>query len=71
MKRVGLPSSPIEREHQLTAHSLAERVIDDVALELGHDLCVPAELELSVDLLLDDRESEPFEPHGLAAANAS
>ena len=65
LKRVGLPSGAVEREHQLSAHSLAERVIDDEALELGDDLRVPAELELSVDLLLDHRESELFEPHSL------
>ena len=64
-KRVCLPSGAIEREHQLSAQSLAERVIDDEALELGDELRVPAELELSFDLLLDHRESELFEPHGL------
>ena len=65
LKRVCLPSGLIEREHQLSAHSLAERVIDDEPLELRDDFRVPAELELSLDLLLDRRESELFEPHGL------
>jgi hypothetical protein len=65
LKRVCLPSGALEREHQLSAHSLAERVIDDEALELGDDLRVPAEFELSFDLLLDHRESELFEPHSL------
>jgi hypothetical protein len=65
LKRVCLPSGAIEREHRLSAHSLAERVIDDEALELGDDLRVPAEFELSFDLLLDHRESELFEPHSL------
>ena len=63
LKRVCLPSRAVEREHQLSAQSLAERVIDDEALEPGDDLRVPAELELSLDLLLDHRESELFEPH--------
>ena len=65
LKRVCLSSGAIEREHQLSAHSLAERVIDDEALELGDDLSVPAELELGIDLLLDHRESELFEPQSL------
>jgi hypothetical protein len=40
-------------------------VIDDEALELGDDLRVPAELELSIELLLDHRESELFQTHSL------
>src|SRR5581483_6086660 len=67
LKRVCLPSGAIQREHQLSAHSLPERVIDDEALELGDDLRVSAELELGFDLLLDHRESELFEPQSLSA----
>src|SRR5205814_7747143 len=64
LKRVCLPSGAMEREHELSAHSLAERVIDDEALELGDDLRVPPELELSIYLLLDHREAELLEPQG-------
>jgi hypothetical protein len=65
LQRVCLPPGAIEREHELSAHTLAKRVSDDEALEHGDDLRVPAELELDIDLLLDHRESELFEPHSL------
>jgi hypothetical protein len=65
LQRICLPSRAIEREHQLSAHSLTQRVIDDEAFELGDELRVPAELEVSIDLLLNHRESELFEPHSL------
>jgi hypothetical protein len=42
-------------------------VIDDEALEFGNDLGVPLQRELSVDLLLDHRESELLEPHCFGA----
>jgi hypothetical protein len=65
LQRICLPAGAIQREHQLSAHSLAERVIDNEALELGDDLRVPAARELGSGLLLDRRKSELFEPHGL------
>jgi hypothetical protein len=65
LKCVCLPSGSIEREHQLSAQSLTERVISDEALELWDDLRMPAELELRLDLLLDHRESELLEPRSL------
>ena len=55
VERVGLPSRPVEGEHQLRAPPLSERVFSDERLELGHELCVPAELELGVDPLLERR----------------
>jgi hypothetical protein len=64
-KRVGLSSNAVEREHQLRVHSLAMRVIDDEALELWDDLCLPSKLEVGSDLLLDDCQSELLEPHSL------
>jgi hypothetical protein len=67
LKSVCLPAGAIEREHELSAQALAEWVIDDEALELGDDLCVPAELELGVDLLLDHGESKLFEPHSFSS----
>ncbi len=67
LKRVCLPTGAIEPEHQLSVHSLPERVIDDEALEFGNDLGVPPKLELSFDLLLEHRQSELLQPHGLRA----
>ena len=67
LKGVCLPSGAIEREHQLSAHSLAKRVIDDEALELGDDLRVSPQLELRFDLLLHHREPELVEAQSLGA----
>ena len=39
-QRVGLPARAIEREHQLAAKSLAQRVLGDKCFELGNELGV-------------------------------
>ena len=51
-ERVRLAPGPVQRQHQLAAQALAQRVLPDEPLELGHELGVPAELEIGVDPLL-------------------
>ena len=59
---VGLPSRPIQREHELSTEVLAKWALRDQALELRHRLLVPAVLELQLDPLLLQREPERLEP---------
>ena len=66
LQRVGLPAAAVQREHQLAAQALAKRVLRDERLELRHQLVVAAERQLSVDAILDRRETELLEPGDLA-----
>jgi hypothetical protein len=47
----------VEGEDQLAAQPLAERMVCDQRLELADDLHIPAELEISVDPLLQRRQA--------------
>ena len=62
LERLGLPPGAVEREHQLAAQALAQRVLGDERLELGHERRVPAERELGLDPLLERREPQLLEP---------
>ena len=53
LERLGLPARPVQREHQLTAQPLAQRVLRDETLELAHELRVAAEREVGLDPLLE------------------
>jgi hypothetical protein len=55
-ERLGLPTGPIQRNHQLPTQTLAVRMLDDQALELGKRLRVPTELEVRLDSLLEGGE---------------
>ena len=48
-QRVGLPARAVEREHQLAAQSLAQRVLGDECFELGNELGCATEREVGVD----------------------
>jgi len=52
VERVDLPPRPVEREHQLLARTVAQRVLRHERLELGNQLSVAAESEVGVDPLL-------------------
>ena len=60
-----LPAGAVQRDHQLRAQALSQRVLGNPALEGGNDLGMPAELELRLDLLLDDCQAKLVEPCGL------
>ena len=49
VERVCLPPAAVEREHQLPAEALAERVLADERLQLADDVGVRAELEVGLD----------------------
>ena len=57
LQRLGLPAGAIEREHQLAAQALAQRVLEDQSLELAHEVEVPTESEIGIDPALE--RSEP------------
>ena len=52
-ERVGLASGAVEREHELPAWPLAQRLRLDERLELGDELGVACEREVGVDPLLE------------------
>lgn len=62
---LGLPSSPVEGEHELAAQPLAIRVPRDERLELGHELGTAAQREVEVDALFDRGEAQAVEPGDL------
>ena len=47
-----LSTRPIKREHQLSAQTLAKRVLGDKRLQLGDEVVVAAEREVGFDPLL-------------------
>ena len=53
LERLGLPAGAIEREHQLRAQPLAQRILGDERLQLADELGVAAGLEVGVDALLE------------------
>ena len=67
LQRVGLPARAVEREHQLAAQALAERIRRHQPLQLRDELRVSAKLELRVDALLKRAEAQPLETIGLGA----
>ena len=60
-ERVGLTARAIEREHELGAGPLSQRLRGDEGLELGHELGVAAEREVGVDTLLDRGQAQLLE----------
>ena len=65
VERLRLPARAVERQHELAAERLAERVLANERLELAHDVTVPAELEIRLDPLLVRDESQLLEPADL------
>ena len=62
LERVSLTAGAIQREHQLAAQPLAERMSRDEVLQLGHQPNVPPERQVSVDSQLNRLEPELLEP---------
>ena len=56
---------PVEREHQLSAQTLAQRVLRDKRLQLGDQVAVAAEREVGLDPLLDCRQPKLLQPRDL------
>ena len=62
-ERVRLAVRAVQRQHQLTARALAQRVGLDEGFEVIHQLDVPAEGQRRVDALLGRAELELQQPH--------
>ena len=70
-QRLGLPARPVEREHELAAQPLAERMLGRECLELRRRAPVPAECQVGVHALLERCQPEFLEPLDLGRANDS
>src|SRR5204862_141467 len=64
-ERIGLAARAVERQHQLAAGPLAERLLGDEPLELADELHVTAESELGVDAVLLRRQAQLLQPQRL------
>ena len=69
-ERVGLAPAAVEREHQLAAQALAQRVRGDELLQLGDELGVAAEREVGLDAPLEHGEPLLAQPLRLVARQA-
>ena len=65
-ERLGLPARAVEREHQLLARPLSERMLGDEGLELTDELAVPPGGEVCVDPLLEAAQVELVQSGDLA-----
>ena len=61
LQRLDLTPRPVEREHQLRTHRLAERMLRDKALQLRDQRGVTPEREGGVDARLDGDTAELVE----------
>ena len=66
LERVRLAPRAVEGEDQQRAEALAQRVVEDQALELSRQLRVPAQLELGGEVLLQDGRAQLFESSDFA-----
>ena len=64
-ERVRLATRAVEREHELRAGALAQRLGLDERLELGDELGVTAQCQVGIDALLDDDGSQLLEARDL------
>ena len=64
-ERFGLPARAVEREHQLAARPLAQRLLLDQRLELADHLGVPAELEIGLDPIFERGKPQLRQPPDL------
>ena len=64
-QRLGLAAGAVEREHQLAAQALPQRMLGDERLELADELGVTAERQVGVDPLLERRQPQLLQPRDL------
>ena len=57
-----LTAAAVEREHLRAADPLAQGVLLRESRDLGHDLCMPSQLEVGLDALLQGAEPLLFQP---------
>ena len=61
LERLRVPTRAVEREHQLPAEPLHERMLGDERLELADELAVATELEVGVDPRLERAQPQLLE----------
>ena len=62
LERLGLASRPIQREHQLPAQALAQRMLGDERLELAHELAMAAIREVRINRVLERAQPQLLQP---------
>ena len=65
VERLRLPARAVEREHQLAAQALPQRLLADERLELADELRAAAALELGVEPRFERGKPELLEPRDL------
>ena len=65
LQGLGLPARTIQREHQLSAEGLSERMLGDEGFELADHIALASELEVGVDPLAADDEPQLLEASDL------
>ena len=70
LERFRLAPGAVEREHQLRAQMLAQRMLSDKPLDLGYQLGVPAQGEISIDAFLETDEAQLLEARDLESGKA-
>ena len=61
LERLGLSSGAVEREHELRARPLTQRVRDGERGQLPHQECLTAEVEVGLDALLNRDQARLFQ----------
>ena len=70
LERLGLAATAVQRQHQLRARALAQRVLRDERPQLADELRVEPALEVGRDALLERLEPGLLEPRDLRLAEA-
>src|SRR6266540_5310018 len=65
VERFALTPTAVQREHELTAQPLAQRLLRDQGLELTDEVGVPAEREVGFDSLFEGDDPALLEPGDL------
>jgi hypothetical protein len=66
-ERVALPARPVQRQRQQPPRVLAQRVVGDQGLQLGHRLGGPSRREHGLGAALQGQQPQLVQPRGLAA----
>ena len=62
LERLGLPPRAVERDHELAAQALPQRMLGDERLELSDEVGSPPQGEPGLEALLEGRQAQLLEP---------